>query len=353
MGYELGENTNLLQAMYSDKTLTSGSFGWITFLYILFPILTYITSIPVAMIVVRLNFLAARICSRDAANWWAVWLPFIVAIPFQTGNFVTYFGTYTSIIFQSTCNFFTPFLIFLFLSRRNIGKIWPLTVEMAQSVLDELEFLDINAGIKKGFLDDDDFDYIYHLPTADPDRIIYRDPFKEVGLPSKKKNKKVYESLSQLSVNSRHSIKEIRGMLDPSLGLGKLKKMGTIRRRETSNKKILDQINSDNPVDGFQRMNSVRKSEALGRLRGAAVASPPDFPIFEDKESEKNFGFNDIGADDNELNLITVADGGGALFRAMPDFVYRFVNPKYIAATGLIIMVAMVLQVVLSLWVLK
>jgi hypothetical protein len=121
VGYKLDSSTNLLQAMYADPDITRAGHAWITFMYILFPILTYITSIPVAMIVVRLNFLAAKICSPGAAQWWAVYLPFVIGIPMQTGNIVTYFGTYTSIIFQSTCNFFAPFLIFLFLSRRQLG----------------------------------------------------------------------------------------------------------------------------------------------------------------------------------------------------------------------------------------
>ena len=118
--------------MYSDPKISKAAHGWVTFIYILFPVLTYLTSIPVSMIVVRLNFLAAKIASPDVANWWAVWVPFIICIPMQTGRFITYFGTYTSITFQSVCNFFAPFLIFTFLSRRNL--------ELAQSVLDEVCF---------------------------------------------------------------------------------------------------------------------------------------------------------------------------------------------------------------------
>jgi hypothetical protein len=107
--------------MYADESITTGAKGWITLIYILFPIMTYITSIPVAMLVVRLNLLAAKICTPKQANFWAVTAPFLIAIPMQTGDIVTYFGTYTSIIFQSSCNFFAPFLIFLFISRRKLG----------------------------------------------------------------------------------------------------------------------------------------------------------------------------------------------------------------------------------------
>lgn len=65
LSFDVGQNTNLLQAMYSSSKLSSGGLGWITFMYILFPVLTYITSIPVSMIVVRMNFMAAKVCSES------------------------------------------------------------------------------------------------------------------------------------------------------------------------------------------------------------------------------------------------------------------------------------------------
>ncbi|KAI8908525.1 hypothetical protein EDD86DRAFT_276308 [Gorgonomyces haynaldii] len=207
--FDVDENTNLLQAMYTAP-LSSASKGWMTFIYLLFPILTYITSIPVSMIIVRLNFLAAKICTEGQANFWAVTFPFLVGIPMQTGSIVTYFGTYTSVIFQSTCNFFAPFLIYLFLSKRNMV--------LAQSVLDELEFLDLNAGIKKYDDDDDeDFDYVYHLPHANPAAIVKRDPLNTVAtkLEKSKKNSSMMSVGSRLSNGSKMSAKAMRALLDP------------------------------------------------------------------------------------------------------------------------------------------
>jgi hypothetical protein len=130
LAYTITADTNLLQAMFADSSLSSVGKVWITFMYVVFPVLTYITSIPVAMIVVRLNFMAARLLSLEAANFWSVSAPFLIGIPFQTGSWITIIGTYTSLSFQSMCNFFAPFLIYVFLSRRNM--------EMAQSVLDEV-----------------------------------------------------------------------------------------------------------------------------------------------------------------------------------------------------------------------
>jgi hypothetical protein len=123
LAYDLDHGTNLLQAMYADESLSPGAYGWMTAIYLIYPVLTYITSIPVAMIVVKLNFLAAKILSPSQAVFWSVYVPFIIGLPLQTGSWVTLFGTYTSLTFQSLCNFFAPFLIFLFLSKRKLSKI--------------------------------------------------------------------------------------------------------------------------------------------------------------------------------------------------------------------------------------
>lgn len=105
------------------------------------------------------------------AQFWATTAPFLVALPFQTGAWITYFSNWTSLIFQSMCNFAAPFLVYLFLPKRNLV--------MQQSVLEELEFLDLDAGVKKWRDDEDDFDYVYHLPHADMSRLGMRryDPF--------------------------------------------------------------------------------------------------------------------------------------------------------------------------------
>ena len=103
---------------------------------------------------------------------------------------------WTSVFFQAPCNFMAPFLIYLFLSKR--------TLVMQQSVIDELEFLDIEAGVKKGASDDDDdFDYVYHLPYADMSRLgARRDPFAKEEEPKKDAR---YVSTSGLSVASGKS----------------------------------------------------------------------------------------------------------------------------------------------------
>lgn len=58
----------------------------------------------------------------DAASFWAVYLPFIIGIPMQTGTAVVDFGNWTSVTFQAICNFIAPFLIYIYISRRNLSK---------------------------------------------------------------------------------------------------------------------------------------------------------------------------------------------------------------------------------------
>lgn len=76
-----------------------------------------------------------------------------------------------------------------------------------------MEFLDIEAGVKKVVDDeDDDFDYIYHLPHADLERLgPVRDPFAKKDLSSKKIDDR-YISTSGLSVSSRLSAMSTRSI---------------------------------------------------------------------------------------------------------------------------------------------
>jgi hypothetical protein len=64
LGFSVNKKSNLLQQMYS-KSIGTPIEGWMTFIYILFPIFTYLTSIPVAMIVIRLNFRAAKLTTES------------------------------------------------------------------------------------------------------------------------------------------------------------------------------------------------------------------------------------------------------------------------------------------------
>ncbi|KAK5667534.1 hypothetical protein QVD99_006123 [Batrachochytrium dendrobatidis] len=375
LGFHTDANTNLLQAMYNDSALSTSSLGWLFFMYLFFPVMTYATSIPVAMLVVKINFLAAGLCSSGMATFWAVIAPFIIGIPFQTGSLIVPFGIWTSVTFQAICNFFVPFLIFMFMNKRN-------TV-MAQSVIDELEFLDITAGIKKGFTDEEDeFDYIYHLPHANQDRIIRRNPFKKQTDHDRLERGK---SIGELSVASKHSIKQIRSMLDPNAshrlglrashprhsdGLTGLNASGVGTSRISLNTQNLDvmtasrmgstsnlgssmaasQFNTygygsfaESSTKGTRSSGSEVKSRVAGlynRNRSNHVELSQSFGESKMSESYSDaFGLLDLGE---------IAMEGYSPFRALPSWLTIYVRSKWIAIFGLICMVLMIAQVVWS-----
>ncbi|KAJ1330006.1 hypothetical protein BSLG_009794 [Batrachochytrium salamandrivorans] len=393
LSFYTDSNINLLQAMYNRGTATpSASSGWLLFIYILFPIMTYATSIPIAMIVVKMNFLAAGLCTTGAATFWAVYMPFLVGIPFQTGNLSSLFGVWTSVTLQATCNFFVPFLIFLYMSRRNTN--------MAQSVIDELEFLDISAGIKKGYTnDDDEFDYIYHLPFADPDRIIPRDPFKKANESEKLQRGK---STGGISAVSGYSSKAARSMLDPnagkrpglrrnrnkdeglmpmqassvnvshtslaapgghlSLGIGAMgagSRAGSIANMCTNNDSAAYSMCGSNiaasRVKGSMRVGVTGVSALrTARLYSHDRADPsmqsdtiPSSSTIQLAVLGDHADYQDIDMDMNGL----LANGdiyisGFAPFRALPVWITRRVRSKQVALIGLVIMAAMIAQVI-------
>ncbi|KAJ3108665.1 hypothetical protein HDU97_000521 [Phlyctochytrium planicorne] len=173
LGFDLPDGSDLLSAL--SLQFTEGSAGnLVKFISLTYPILILLTSIPVSFIVVKLNLITSRICNRDWANFWSTIFPILICIPFQTGPFIGTFTSWSSLIFQSLCNFVAPFLIFIFLDKRNLV--------LQQSVLDELENLDIDGAIRKRGSKDDDFDYVYHLPHADLTRLGPRryDPFAKL-----------------------------------------------------------------------------------------------------------------------------------------------------------------------------
>ncbi|KAJ3070731.1 hypothetical protein HDU99_002613, partial [Rhizoclosmatium hyalinum] len=147
-----GANLMSVQTTYFANGGSPAMQNLVNVISITFPVLVLITSIPVAFIIVRLNLVMSRLCSKDTATFFGSILPFLVCVPFQTGPFMVSFTNWSSLFFQSMCNFMAPFLIFIFLDQRN-------TV-MAQSVIDELENLDLDGAIKKKVSEDDDFDYV-------------------------------------------------------------------------------------------------------------------------------------------------------------------------------------------------
>ncbi|KAI8592114.1 hypothetical protein BDZ88DRAFT_385226, partial [Geranomyces variabilis] len=136
--FPMPDDSNLIQAVAASEYVSGAGKAVNSVINVTYPVLVLLTSIPVSIIIVKLNLVSSRLCTGAWAQFWAAAVPFLAALPFQTGAWITQFSNWTSLIFQSTCNFAAPFLVYLFLPRRNLV--------MQQSVLDELEFLDLDAG---------------------------------------------------------------------------------------------------------------------------------------------------------------------------------------------------------------
>ncbi|EGC28531.1 hypothetical protein DICPUDRAFT_51794 [Dictyostelium purpureum] len=78
-----------------------------------FPFVVLASSIPVFSIVVRYNLMQNGLLPKWIANGIAVLLPWLIVIPFLTGNGLNLISNYSSIFFSSIANFVIPLLIYL------------------------------------------------------------------------------------------------------------------------------------------------------------------------------------------------------------------------------------------------
>ena len=106
--FPVPSGSNIIQAIGTSQ-IPSSSRTWNTIVNILFSFLVYLTSIPVAMIIVQLNLVSSKLCSKctsllqvtlisiAVASFWAVTVPFLMVIPMMTGTwndrFRTFMGT--------------------------------------------------------------------------------------------------------------------------------------------------------------------------------------------------------------------------------------------------------------------
>ncbi|KAJ3128223.1 MCM DNA helicase complex subunit [Nowakowskiella sp. JEL0407] len=210
--YPVEHSSNIL-ATVSHLTTVAGVPETIAVTSIFFSVAVLLSSIPVYIIIMRLNLTTSKLCTKGWANFWAGIFPFLIVIPFLTGNWLQQVVNWTSLIFQSATNFIAPFLIYLFLDKRN-------TI-IQQSVLDELDLMDVDAGVKKRGTDDDDFDYAYHLPHARPENIVvHKDPIAQIAEHKTTNDKPTFmQSTSQISNMTSTSTRQNRkNLLGANLG---------------------------------------------------------------------------------------------------------------------------------------
>lgn len=115
--FKIDSRSNIISVI-SNSPHNSGS---IQFANAMFPIVGLITSIPVYLIVIKSNLIQAKMCGKGTATFWSGIFPFLLTIPLQSGSWVVIFMNWASLLFTSTANFILPFLIYVFVQRRNKG----------------------------------------------------------------------------------------------------------------------------------------------------------------------------------------------------------------------------------------
>eukprot|EP01132_Coremiostelium_polycephalum_P003307 gene3307-4142_t len=79
----------------------------------IFPFVVLASSIPVYSIIVRYNLMQNDLLPKWIANMVAVVLPWIIVIPFMTGDGLNKISNWSSLFFSSIANFIIPLLIYL------------------------------------------------------------------------------------------------------------------------------------------------------------------------------------------------------------------------------------------------
>eukprot|EP01132_Coremiostelium_polycephalum_P002424 gene2424-2994_t len=78
-----------------------------------FPFIVLASTIPVFSIIVRYNLIQNKLMSKKVANFLAIVLPWIIVIPFATGDWLNEISNWASLFFNSIANFIIPFLLYL------------------------------------------------------------------------------------------------------------------------------------------------------------------------------------------------------------------------------------------------
>jgi hypothetical protein len=110
LSYHIGEDGgDLLSAI--DASPQGGLISSIC--VYLFPISVVATSIPIYSIIVRYNLLENKICNKPMANFIGVILPWLVTIPFYTGQGLNNVINWSSLISGGIINFIIPFWLYV------------------------------------------------------------------------------------------------------------------------------------------------------------------------------------------------------------------------------------------------
>ena len=109
-----GSSETLLDKV-KDVT-TAGKLGEVTFY--MFPIIVNLTSIPVISIFQRYNLIKEGVCGLRMANFLAVVLPWLLAIPLYNGSGYQELANWGGVLVTSVVNFIVPIAVYIVAVRR-------------------------------------------------------------------------------------------------------------------------------------------------------------------------------------------------------------------------------------------
>lgn len=109
-----GSNETMLDKVRG--VTTAGKLGEVTFY--LFPIIVNLTSIPVISIFQRYNLVKEGVCGLRMANFLAVVLPWLLAIPLYNGSGYQQLANWGGVLVTSVVNFIVPVAVYIIAVRR-------------------------------------------------------------------------------------------------------------------------------------------------------------------------------------------------------------------------------------------
>jgi len=113
--HTLSDETDLLAALNHDGLARAADY--------FFPIMAALSGVPIFSIIMRCNLLEGGLCKPLLANFVAVVLPWIVALPFQTGGGLQKIINLSALLFSSVINYMIPFAcVFAFARRAAASK---------------------------------------------------------------------------------------------------------------------------------------------------------------------------------------------------------------------------------------
>jgi len=110
--FPYSDSSDLLSAFYNYPLVGPLRFVTLVSVY-LFPIIVLLPGIPVYSIIVRYNLLKTNMIKRRPANFLAVVLPWLVALPFYSGKHFMEMINYVSLFVNGLINFIIPFWLYL------------------------------------------------------------------------------------------------------------------------------------------------------------------------------------------------------------------------------------------------